>query len=465
MSSHDERTKDVRTEIDRAASRDELFNAGEADVSADRQASPADPEGIRSRSAHGSIASATAIRRRGPSLNRRIGQDGSVFQRGFAKEWNPAVTAFGRYWIDVRGCEQRKRRTVSLGVCSSRSLARRKLREHIEREGINSKLYFNRNAAPAVSFGEQAAKWIAAMSARRRKPVKPATIHGWQHALDKWILPHLGDRLLADVSNGALRQFVEKMAAANLSAQTIVTYANVVKMVVASAVDDDGEQIYPRKWNHDFIGLPIIEPHKQRRPTVTKAEVERIISAASERWAVLFALLAGTGLRIGEALGLKIEDLSDDCSVLQVSRSIWHGREQEPKTPNAVRVVDIPEPLARVLREHAVARAGYLFATKNGRPLQQRNVLRALHGTGKKVGCHAFRRFRTETLRRARVPEDLTKLWLGHSKHGITDLYASGLEKDEAWRREWCERAGLGFSLDGLLGLQKVVPLKTEAAA
>jgi integrase len=119
-----------------------------------------------------------------------------------------------------------------------------------------------------------------------------------------------------------------------------------------------------------------------------------------------------------------------------------------------VRVVDIAEPLAQLLSEYVSDKPGYLFASKSGRPLQQRNVLRVLHATGKKVGLHAFRRFRTETLRRARVPEDLTKLWLGHSKQTVTDFYAIGLQKDEAWMREWCERAGLGFSLIGLLGLQ-----------
>jgi hypothetical protein len=61
--------------------------------------------------------------------------------------------------------------------------------------------------------------------------------------------------------------------AAKLSPKTIVNYTQVVKLVVASAVDPNGEQLYPRKWNHDFIGLPIIEPNKQRRPTVSKAEL------------------------------------------------------------------------------------------------------------------------------------------------------------------------------------------------
>ena len=65
------------------------------------------------------------------------------------------------------------------------------------------------------------------------------------------------------------------------------------------------------------------------------------------------------------------------------------------------------------------------------------NVLRALHATGKKVGLHSFRRFRTETLRRARVPEVLTKLRLGQSKNNMIDLYASGLSNDSAkWRKE-----------------------------
>jgi hypothetical protein len=140
--------------------------------------------------------------------------------------------------------------------------------------------------------------------------------------------------------------------------------------------------------------------------------------------------------------------------VLNVQRSIWRGQEQAPKTPNAVRVVDIAEPLAGLLREYVDGKTGYLFAARSGKPVQQRNALRVLHATGKKVGFRAFRRFRTETLRRARVPEDLTKLWLGQSEKSVTDFYAAGLQKDEAWRREWCERAGLGFSLVGLLGLQ-----------
>ena len=395
-----------------------------------------------------SVAGATAIRhgKRGPCLNRRTGQCGGVFQRGFAKLWNPQVNAFGRFYVDVAGCQTRTRRVVSLGVCPTRTIARRKLREFIEQEGVNKSACFMASATPVFTFREQAEKWIESLPTRRRRPVRPATVHGWQHALDKWIFPTIGDMPVAEVSNAALKLLIDTMAAGGLAAKTIVSYSLVVKLVVASVVNTEGDQIYPRKWNHDFVGMPIVEKDKQPRPTVTESEVTTILAKALPRYVPLFALLAGTGLRMGEALALKRSDLSPDCRLLNVTHSIWHGNEQEPKTPAAIRVIDIPEALATLLRDYVADKTGYLFTTRKGqRPLGPRNVLRALHDTGVRVGFHAFRRFRTETIRRAGTPQDIERLWLGHASATVTDLYARGLRLDEAWRREWCERVGLGF--------------------
>jgi integrase len=379
-----------------------------------------------------------------------------VFQQN-QTSWNPAAPAYGRYWIDFP--EGRKRRVITLGVCATRTVAKRKLREQIEREGINSKETLIASTAPGVTFREQATRWMASLATRRRRPVKPATIAGWQHSLDKWVLPTLGNRQLSDVSNGALRELVEVMTAGGLSPKSIVNHAAVVQLVLASAVDADGEPLYPRTWNHDFIGLPVVDKNKQHRPTVTEAEVGDLTSHAAYRFAVLFALLAGTGLRIGEALALKPTAFSPDFRVMYVTRSIWRGREQDPKTPAAVREVDIAEPLAALLRVYAENKSGYLFHTKSGRPLGQRNVLRA---SG--VGLHAFRRFRMETLRRAGVPKDLERQWLGHAKETVGDLYAGGLQNDREWRREWCDRVGLGFSV-GLFGARKSAPSVFNKAA
>jgi integrase len=407
------------------------------------------------------LSPATTRRKRGPSLPRRTGQKGNVYQPAHPGQWNPKTPAYGRFWVDTP--DGRKRKTITLGVCRTPSVAKQKLREYLESTGVNSKQTFTTNTAPATTFRQQAEQWIESLSTRRRKPVKPATICGWQQALNAWVLPNIGDRLLSEVSNGVLRELVEKMTAAGLSPKTIVNYAQVVKLVVASAVNEEGEQIQPRNWNHDFIGLPIVDKTKQRQPTITETELGEILSSVKERYAVLFALLAGTGLRIGEALGLKTTDLSPDCRILHVRRSVWRGKEQEPKTPNAIRPVDIPEALARVLRAFVVGKDGYLFATRKGRPLLARNVLRVLQSTGKKVGFHAFRRYRTAVLRKARVPEDLIMLWLGHARN-LTDRYATQLREDVAYRTEWAERAGLGFQL-GYMGYKNVVGIDQAKVA
>jgi integrase len=148
--------------------------------------------------------------------------------------------------------------------------------------------------------------------------------------------------------------------------------------------------------------------------------------------------------------------------VLHISRSIWRGKEQEPKTGNAVRIVDIPEVLARELRGYVSAARGYMFAPAEGRPLQQRNVLRVLHQV-RPVGFHAFRRFRLTWLRRTGTPRDLERYWMGHAAEEVGDLY-SKLKVDVSFRQEWAERVGLGFQLVHI-GPQNEAKIETKKVA
>ena len=53
---------------------------------------------------------------------------------------------------------------------------------------------------------------------------------------------------MSAVGNLALKELVQKMVKGGLSPKTIKTYSQVVKAVVASAVTEDGEQLFPRKW-------------------------------------------------------------------------------------------------------------------------------------------------------------------------------------------------------------------------
>jgi integrase len=169
---------------------------------------------------------------------------------------------------------------------------------------------------------------------------------------------------------------------------------------------------------------------------------------------VLYALLAGTGMRIGEALAIRLEDndkdhttISADCKIIHVRKSVWRGKEQEPKTDNAVRDIDVQTSLSAMLKEFIGSRtSSWLFQTKAGRPLSQRNVMRdSLHKL-KVPGFHVFRRFRVTHLREQGTPEDILRFWIGHADKSITDRYSKMSMRIQT-RKEWAEKAGLGFNL------------------
>ncbi len=115
---------------------------------------------------------------------------------------------------------------------------------------------------------------------------KPATAKTWENYLETWLNPHLGQMPVSAVNNLAMKELVTKMAEAKLSAKSIHNYIQVAKMVVASAMDEQGEELYPRKWNPEFIDLP--EVKNQHRPTFTSEGVSRILVAAEGQWRVLW---------------------------------------------------------------------------------------------------------------------------------------------------------------------------------
>jgi integrase len=131
---------------------------------------------------------------------------------------------------------------------------------------------------------------------------------------------------LAAVNNRAMKDFVEHIS--KLSPATIRDYTNIVKAVVASAINEDGEQIFPRTWNEDYIDAPVIRHQKQ--PSTDSKGMEAILSAADGQYRVLYALLAGCGpMRAGEALGLEIDKhISKDCRTLYIRQKAKRGEIQ-----------------------------------------------------------------------------------------------------------------------------------------
>jgi integrase len=120
---------------------------------------------------------------------------------------------------------------------------------------------------------------------------------------------------------------------------------------------------------------------------VASTMVKQTITAANEPYRTLFTLAALTGARVSELLGLTWADVRladlDDAEIEFAWQVDRQGQRRPTKTDGSARTVPIPRELARILASHKLVSrfsqsSDYVFATRTGGPLRQRNICRAL---------------------------------------------------------------------------------------
>ncbi len=188
-------------------------------------------------------------------------------------------------------------------------------------------------------------KWLkspAALSLKTRRPFSAGTAYRYRESWQRLfrILPRGREATLADITKGFVADFREARRREGKAGSTINR-----DLCALSAF---------RRWcaeEQDLAMLPL-KMAREREPAgrerwLSAEELKDLEFATPREWWPLFATLAFTGLRIGEAQGLRGGDVR-----LAERRITVHDRARRLKTAGSVRDVPIPEPLARLLAEH-----------------------------------------------------------------------------------------------------------------
>ncbi len=302
-----------------------------------------------------------------------------------------------------------------------------------------------------MNFQEQSQVFLAGRTARNRNPIKPSTLATYKSRIDTHILPAIGPKDLESFGNGAMREFARGLTANGLSPKTVLEVVLLVQLIVASAISEDGDRLYDRKWNFEFLDLPPVEGQKQ--PVVTLEQLKAAL--ADEQYGLFYAFLAGTGMRIGEALACRLGTdgvhtaWSPDRSLVDVQSRLWRDTEGLPKTLSGIREIDLSPSLNTRLGTHVssegIKPGSFLFRGLRGKRLAESTIRKHSLTPLGIPGFHSFRRFRVTHLRGVEVPDELIRYWVGHTGKGMLDLY-SKLAQNVAIRKEWAEKAGLGFT-------------------
>lgn len=370
-------------------------------------------------------------------MARRSGQSGSVALAG--------DTSYGRFRVDVPGQEGRVRKAVPLGSKRdgmTKPMARMKLRQLLDEKGVNSEAVFTQTVQPGPLFRD-VAEWWAANKLSLCAPSYQETRGAY---LKTHLLPYFGTMPVCVISERVVQEFVAHLSdKRKLLPATVASVVSKLKSILGGKATRD--------WQ---LRMP---PSNGEEPRFfTPDEMLRIVSAARGRDKVLYALLGETGLRFGEAAGLRPEDLDLGAGTVTVRRSVYRGKDQPTKSRAGMRIVNVSQGLVQLLREHLSGRVGErVFETRSGRPLakdaSRHSLHRLLARLGiKKGGLHSFRHGRVSMLQAAGVAPDLIRSWVGHASSRITSRYTHfGAD----YKQAVAEQVGL-FSNGGLNGLNKV---------
>lgn len=310
-----------------------------------------------------------------------------------------------------------------------------------------------------MTVTEQSVVWLERLANRGRNPVRQSTINTYAYILNKWIVPRMGTMPLGDVTNASLKEMILVMSRHGKAPGTIQMAVHIIREVLRSDRDPvTGARLHNLDFDPDFCDLPVVDPRLQKTPIVAPETVLEAISGAPEarrQYRALYALLAGSGLRISEAVAIRVGQMATvtywdpDAALIHVQTQVYNGVEGPPKTDAGLRDVDLCASLNQFLIREALAlnrkHKQLLFQISEGRPLRSDYARQNITSSVIK-GFHSFRRFRATHLRAQQTPEDLIRYWLGHSSSNITDRYSKLSQRLDV-RREWAEKVGVGFTL------------------
>jgi integrase len=237
--------------------------------------------------------------------------------------------------------------------------------------------------ADNLKLGEYLGRWLTDSV---RDTVRPTTFERYEQVVRLHIRPVLGKVKLKNLTSAHVRGLYRQKLDSGLSSRTVqyvhVTLHKALKQAIA-----DG--LIPRNVTE------AVKPPQVRREEMqplTAEQVKVLFKAVKgDRLEALYVLAVTAGLRQGELLGLKWDDIDLEVGTLQVRRTLTTAKGgpvlSAPKTKSSRRTVRLSQTTLQALRSHLerqlgeIDRAGSLwsengliFASEAGEPLDRRYI-------------------------------------------------------------------------------------------
>ncbi len=304
------------------------------------------------------------------------------------------------------------------------------------------------------TLAEFLTEWEGTLS----ETIRPTTERRYRDLIRTHITPHLGGVRLAKLTALDVQRFYAERLRAGLSPGTVQLIHDVLHKALKQAY----------RWGlilrnpAEFASPP--RPQEKEVITWSAEQVVAFLDAADgDDYRALWYLAVLTGLRRGELLGLKWEDLDLERGALSVQRS-WSRAARDgwdvgsPKTKSSRRLLALSTTVVELLKAHRVRQLeyrlrvgatysdrGFVFTQFEGRPLHVNTIIPRFHKLTDRAGLPRIRfhdlRHTSATLSLAAgTHPKVVQERLGHSSITMTmDRYSHTtmhMQQEEAQRLE-----------------------------
>ena len=239
-----------------------------------------------------------------------------------------------------------------------------------------------------------------------KRGLKDNTFQNYQYMYTQFVAPRFGQKRISTLMKSDVKRFYNTLVDERwLSISTIDNIHTVLHQVLDMAVDD----MYIRRNPSDNVMKELkqsVSSRNEKRRALTKQEQDLFLdylrkSEKYQHWYPIFAIMIGTGLRVGEAVGLRWCDVDLENGMIDVNHTLIYYRHavngcycnvHTPKTVNGIRQVPMLDFVRAALQEEKQRQAAegirceatvdgytdFIFVNRFGQPQHQGTLNKAL---------------------------------------------------------------------------------------
>lgn len=284
----------------------------------------------------------------------------------------------------------------------------------------------------------------------KKKTVRPNTVRNYSERYYQNIQKVIGKKLLSEVKPIHCQKIFTNMAEEGYRTSTIYQTRISLFNMFEFAKENDVIINNPCKKS---VKSDMGKPSEKKEALSIEVQKRFLEYAEGQSYENQFRFVLQTGLRTGELVGLKWEDIDFENKTLKVQRSmeyrysvgVW--RVGEPKSKSGYRTIPLTDEAIRILKEQkgknkkikVISKewAEQVFLCRKGEPIKNSTYDTALFkicdkADIKRFSMHVLRHtFATRCIEGGMMPKTLQKI-LGHSNIGITmNLYVHITEEEK----------------------------------